>query len=78
VVSVEPGVSYALDKLVLSLNVPFALYRNRTQSFSDKARTAETGIYRHGDAAFANYLINFNVSYRINTKPNPVDIILPN
>ena len=75
VVSVEPGVSYALDRLVLSLNVPIALYRNRTQSYADKVRTAETGVYRHGDAAFANYLVNFNINYRFNLKSGPDKIL---
>jgi hypothetical protein len=68
VVSAEPGVSYSVKNILLSLNVPVALYRNRIQSYADKLRTAETGVYRIGDAAFANYLINFNVSYRINGK----------
>ncbi len=69
VVSAEPGMSYALGNMILSLNVPVALYRNRIQSYSDKERTAETGQYRIGDAAFANYLVNFNVSYRISSGP---------
>ncbi|NND32133.1 MAG: transporter [Saprospiraceae bacterium] len=77
VISVEPGVSYALNQVIFSLNMPIALYRNRTQSFSDKQRTAETGVYRHGDAAFANYLVNFNVSYRFNVHPHDMDITFP-
>ncbi|MCB0686055.1 MAG: transporter [Saprospiraceae bacterium] len=75
VASVEPGISYALHNLIFSLNVPVALYRNRIQSFSDKQRTEETGVYRIGDAAFANYLLNFNVSYRFSKKAE-ADFIL--
>src|SRR5690606_33569242 len=57
-VSVEPGVGYNFGNVSLNLTVPLAVYRNRTQSFEDKERTRLTGTYRHGDAAFANYLIN--------------------
>lgn len=76
VVSAEPGVSYSLGNMILSLNIPLALYRNRIQSYADKQRTLETGEYRIGDAAFANYLINFNVSYRIPASPKSI-ITLP-
>jgi len=75
VVSAEPGVSYSLGNMILSLNIPIALYRNRVQSFSDKERTLETGTYRIGDAAFANYLVNFNVSYRISTGPKKTFVL---
>jgi hypothetical protein len=68
IISVEPSVSYLRGSMNLTLNVPFALYRNRTQSVSDEQRTAETGVYTIGDAAFADYLINFNVSYNFGQK----------
>jgi len=63
-VSVEPGVSYTRSRYNIILNVPIAVARNRTQSYEDKVRTEDTGEYRHGDAAFADYLISFTVSYR--------------
>jgi hypothetical protein len=63
-VSVEPGVSYTRSRYNIILNVPIAVARNRTQSYEDKVRTEESGEYRHGDAAFADYLISFTVSYR--------------
>ncbi len=63
-ISVEPGISYIHKNLSLNLNVPVALYRNRIQSYEDKQRTIERGTYTHGDAAFADYLISFNVTYR--------------
>lgn len=66
--SVEPGVSYNVNNMSLSLNVPIALYRNRTQSYADKKATQETGTYRHGDAAFADYLISIGFSYRFGGK----------
>jgi len=63
-VSVEPGVNYARNRYNINLSVPVAVARNRTQSYEDKVRTMDTGVYRHGDAAFADYLINFSISYR--------------
>lgn len=59
IVSVEPGISYMKGKFSGALTVPYALYRNRTKSYAD--RQDPTG-QRHGDAAFADYLISFNVS----------------
>ena len=61
-VSVEPGMSYRHKSWTLSLNAPIAVYRNRTQSVSDKQRTEATGEWVQGDAAFADYLINFTIS----------------
>lgn len=72
VVSVDPGINYNIKNLTMSLNVPIAVERNRTQSFLDKQKTAETGIYSQGDAAFADYLINLNLTYRFNKKKPPV------
>lgn len=67
-ISVEPGITYTASNLAINLSVPIAVERNRTQSYLDKVRTEETGEYRHGDAAFADYLINFGVTYRLNHK----------
>jgi hypothetical protein len=53
-ISADPGVSYSWGPNTLSLNVPVALYRNRTRSVPDR-----TVPGRHGDAAFADYLIFF-------------------
>jgi hypothetical protein len=63
-ISVEPGINYAIGNVFFGLNVPIAVERNRTQSVMDKQRSQETGRYTHGDAAFADYLLNFNVTYR--------------
>lgn len=67
-VSVEPGLSYGINNLFLNLSVPIAVYRNRIQSYEDKVRTIERGTYTHGDAAFADYLISFSLSYRFGGK----------
>lgn len=70
VISVEPGLSYVFKSVSFNVNVPIALYRNRVQSVRDKERTAETGTYTIGDAAFADYLINATVAYRFGGKKN--------
>ena len=59
VFSFEPVVTYRMKKGQLYLSVPYALVRNRTQSVPDKIRTDMTGEYAQGDAAFADYSINF-------------------
>lgn len=63
-ISAEPGVGFSKQNYSVFASFPLALYRNRIQSFEDKERTQQTGVYRHGDAAFADYLINIGFSYR--------------
>jgi hypothetical protein len=58
IVSAEPGVNLLVKKSTFFLSVPVALVRCRTQSVPDKLTTAQTGTFRQGDAAFADYLIN--------------------
>lgn len=62
--SLEPGFVLSKNNLALNVSVPLAVARNRTRSYQDKVRTRETGVYRHGDAAFADYLLNFTLTYR--------------
>ncbi len=64
VISAEPVVSYMLKKVSLYASVPVALVRDRTQSYSDKLRTAESGTHVQGDAAFADYLVNVGMTLR--------------
>jgi hypothetical protein len=52
-----------LNRFALSLNVPVAVARNRVKSTSDKLSGG------HGDAAFADYVINATVTYLINQRP---------
>ncbi|GAA0877666.1 hypothetical protein GCM10009119_06340 [Algoriphagus jejuensis] len=67
IISVEPGVSYMRGNVTGTLNVPIALHRNRTQSVTDiENSTPEKEV--HGDAAFADYLINFTLAWRIPKK----------
>lgn len=61
IISAEPGVIWNSTAHTLGLSVPVALYRNRIKSWPD--RQDPTG-QRHGDAAFADYLISVNYAYR--------------
>ncbi len=64
-VSVEPGVAYRFKKKhEVNVNIPVAVFRNRLQSLTDKETQANTGIERHGDAAFANYLFLLTYAYK--------------
>ncbi|WP_057939082.1 hypothetical protein [Algoriphagus resistens] len=71
IISVEPGVSYMLGNVTGTLNVPIALLRNRTQSVTDIENSTPDKVV-HGDAAFADYLINFTVAVRIPKKAKEV------
>ncbi len=57
IVSAEPGVNFMVKKSNFYLAVPVAIVRARTQSVPDKETTRQTGVYKNGDAAFADYLI---------------------
>ena len=65
IVSAEPGLGYSSGSHFINLNVPVALYRNRTQSLTDKETQASTGTPRHGDAAFADYLVSITYAYQL-------------
>ena len=65
VVSVEPGVSYNFRRATAFVTVPVAIKRDRTQSVADKLRTKATGVYAHGDAAFADYLVSVGFSVKL-------------
>jgi hypothetical protein len=42
--------------------VPVAVYRNRQRSVPDEQQSEATGEWRHGDAAFADFLVMFSLS----------------
>lgn len=63
-ISLEPGVSFNKNSFSVNLSLPTAISRNRTQSYEDELKTIETGVFTQGDAAFADYLVNFSFSYR--------------
>jgi hypothetical protein len=64
IISIEPGVNYQFKKATVYAYVPFAVKRDRTQSVADKLKTAATGVYTQGDAAFADYLINVGCAFK--------------
>jgi hypothetical protein len=64
IISGEPGVTYVFNKISLYSYVPIAIVRDRTQSVPDKITTALTGVYTHGDAAFANCVVNIGANIR--------------
>jgi hypothetical protein len=63
VISVEPTFSYQAKKVGFYASMPWAIVRDRTQSYSDKLRTAATGNHVQGDAAFADFSINIGASF---------------
>lgn len=65
ILSAEPAAYYEVKRHTFGLNVPIALVRNRTQSLLDKKATEITGQYKHGDAAFADYLISLSYAFRL-------------
>jgi hypothetical protein len=64
IISGEPGLTYVFPKVSLYAYVPIAIVRDRTQSVPDKVTTALTGNYTHGDAAFANCVVNIGANIR--------------
>ena len=64
VLSIDPGIGYMDGNLSLNLNVPFPVRRERPQSITDLQTEVVSGEPRNGDAAFADYVINFSVAYR--------------
>lgn len=66
-VSVEPGVTGQFGEWTASLYMPVTVYRNRERSIPDAQQTGATGVYRHGDAAFADYLLMFSVNKRFSS-----------
>jgi len=74
IVSLEPGIFYGVGNMAFSLTVPIAIDRARVQNYSDKQRTKETGEFVNGDAAFADYLINFGFTWRLGMAKHSVDV----
>ncbi|MGL2992763.1 hypothetical protein [Flavobacterium sp. TSSA_36] len=75
VIAVEYGISYRLGKHGLSLFIPYNIVKNRIQSAADiTSQNAQNAVitdpnkfvHVQGDAAFADYSINFGYSYRFN------------
>lgn len=65
VVAVEPGLSYRIGKHSVSVFVPVNVIRNRIQSAADREESKIKNEHVQGDAAFADYSISINYSYRL-------------
>ena len=76
VLSIDPGLAFMTGSFSLNLNVPFAIRRDRPQSITDLQTEVLTGEPRNGDAAFADYVINFGVTYRFSNTRVKIDPIL--
>ena len=55
-VAIEPGINWMPGKWNVGLNAPLRIYANRQSSYWDGIKG------RHGDAAFADYLVTVSVS----------------
>jgi hypothetical protein len=66
--SLDPGVTFMKNQVMFNLNVPVVFYRNRPQSLTDLETERLTGTPRAGDAAFADYLINFGLTIGLGNK----------
>jgi hypothetical protein len=62
--SAEPGITYRIKNIAIYGFVPIAIIRDRTQSVPDIRQTALTGSYTHGDAAFADYVVNIGLTVK--------------
>jgi hypothetical protein len=60
--SVEPGIAAHVGGWAANLYAPIAVRRDRSRSVPDKQLTASSGIFRAGDAAFADYTVMFSVT----------------
>jgi hypothetical protein len=65
ILNAEPSMAYHFKHFLGFASVPVALRRNRVQSYSDKLRTAATGTWVQGDAAFADYAINVGMIIKL-------------
>lgn len=62
--SLEPGLDWMHGRHDVNISVPIAMFRNRTQSYTDKERSTPTNQVI-GDAAFSDYVINLSWSVRL-------------
>lgn len=77
VVAIESGVTYRIGQHGFSFFLPVNIVRNRIQSAADiasenlqnsKISDASKYVHVQGDAAFADYSLNFGYTFRINKK----------
>lgn len=63
--SIEPTLDYMAKKVSFFVSVPVAFYRNRTQSVTDKENSIKYNKHVQGDAAFADYVINAGIAFKL-------------
>jgi len=68
IISGEPSVYYMKGNHIVGLNVPIAIVRNRTKNTIDTEQSIQTGTDKHGDAAFADYLVSVTYAFRLTKK----------
>jgi hypothetical protein len=64
ILSGEPGVTYRFKNFAIYAFVPIAVVRDRTQSVPDIRTSELTNVYTHGDAAFADYVVNIGLTVK--------------
>lgn len=69
ILSAEPVYSYMKNNISISFGLPIAIRRERPQSYTDLEYQRQTGTFRMGDAAFADYAINAGIQYTFKSKP---------
>jgi hypothetical protein len=77
VLSIEPGLAWYSGRTGFSVTVPVAMKRNRPQSVIDILKTDVTGVFTNGDAAFADYSLNFSFVYRFGGKKEEIPMSVP-
>lgn len=68
ILSLEPQYSYMKNNFSLNFSVPLAVRRERPQSYTDLEYQRNTGNFRQGDAAFADYALNLGIQYTFKAK----------
>ncbi|HTI68964.1 MAG TPA: hypothetical protein VMF06_03305 [Candidatus Limnocylindria bacterium] len=67
-ISLEPGIEVMKGRYSFGVSIPYAIFRNRQRSVADEAYTTLLGPgpnnYKHGDAAFADYVVTASFSVR--------------
>jgi hypothetical protein len=66
IIAAEPGINYRIKNIAIYGFVPIAVIRDRTQSVADRRATAAAtdGSVTHGDAAFADYVVNIGLTVK--------------
>ncbi len=72
ILSVDPGIMLTRGNWNFYLSVPIAVRRERPQSVTDRETGIATGNPRIGDAAFADYVLNFGFTYRFGSRNSDV------